>query len=149
MEYKFNASSLDNLQKVAEELTEIIKEQNLNVLLFTGEMGAGKTTLIKAICNKMEVLDTVTSPTFAIVNEYSTSYGEPIFHFDIYRTNSIDEIIDIGYEEYLYSGNICMIEWWQKMEQLLPTKSEDGINLAEIIIEINTPTSRSITLKTL
>ena len=146
MEYKFSINSIDALQKVADSIKEIINQNNLNIILFTGEMGAGKTTFIKKLCASMEVIDTVTSPTFALINEYSTEYGDPIYHFDIYRIDSLDEVIDLGYEEYIYSGNLCFIEWWQKMESLIPDPTEKGINIAELQIVATSQTSREITL---
>lgn len=90
------------------------------VWLFTGEMGVGKTALIKAICRQKGVLDEVSSPTFSIVNEYLTEADETIYHFDFYRLEKQEEALDIGLEEYLYSGNLCMLEWPEKIEGLLP-----------------------------
>jgi tRNA threonylcarbamoyladenosine biosynthesis protein TsaE len=83
-------------------------------------MGAGKTTFIKAICEEMGVDDVITSPTFAIVNEYETSEEDTIYHFDFYRIKKIEEVYDMGYEEYFYSGNLCFIEWPELIEDLLP-----------------------------
>jgi tRNA threonylcarbamoyladenosine biosynthesis protein TsaE len=83
-------------------------------------MGAGKTTLIKEICRQINVTDAVTSPTFAIVNEYHRTNGKPVFHFDFYRINKLDEVYDLGYEEYFYSDSLCLVEWPEKIEQLLP-----------------------------
>lgn len=90
------------------------------VWAFYGEMGAGKTTLIKAVCAALEVKDIVSSPTFSIVNEYITRAGEPVFHFDFYRINSEREALDIGCEEYFYSGNYCFIEWPSRIPDLIP-----------------------------
>jgi tRNA threonylcarbamoyladenosine biosynthesis protein TsaE len=90
------------------------------VFAFYGKMGAGKTTFIKAICEEMGVDDVITSPTFAIVNEYETAEGETIYHFDFYRIKKLDEVYDMGYEEYFYSGNLCFIEWPELIEDLLP-----------------------------
>lgn len=87
---------------------------------FFGTMGAGKTTLIKSLCQKLGVTDNVCSPTFALINEYKTQQGETIFHFDFYRINNLQEVFDIGYEEYFYSGNYCFVEWSEKIEDLLP-----------------------------
>jgi tRNA threonylcarbamoyladenosine biosynthesis protein TsaE len=83
-------------------------------------MGAGKTTMIKALCRELGVTDIVQSPSFSIINEYKTNRGEPIFHFDFYRIKKLEEVFDIGYEEYLYSGFYCFIEWPELMEELLP-----------------------------
>jgi tRNA threonylcarbamoyladenosine biosynthesis protein TsaE len=90
------------------------------VFAFFGKMGAGKTTLIKAICLELGVADIVQSPSFAIINEYKTQSGESVFHFDFYRIKKLEEIFDIGYEEYIYSGAYCFVEWPELMEELLP-----------------------------
>ena len=90
------------------------------VFAFYGNMGTGKTTFIKAICHELGVTDIVQSPTFSIINEYKTKTGEPIYHFDFYRIKSIAEVFDIGYEDYLYSGNYCFMEWPELIEPLLP-----------------------------
>src|ERR1051326_4167203 len=89
------------------------------VIAFYGEMGAGKTTLIKAICEELRVQGNVSSPTFSIVNEYRSSDGKKVFHFDFYRLNSLGEAYDLGYEEYFYSGAWCFIEWPEKIAELL------------------------------
>ena len=89
---------------------------------FFGKMGVGKTTLIKEMCDVLGVVDNVCSPTFAIVNEYSTASDESVFHFDFYRLKSIAEAYDIGYEEYFYSGCYCFTEWTEKVEELLPDR---------------------------
>lgn len=96
------------------------------VFAFYGAMGVGKTTFIKAVCEELGVTDVVTSPTFAIVNEYTSSSGllqpavQPIYHFDFYRIKKIDEFFDIGGEDYFYSGNLCFIEWPELIEEVLP-----------------------------
>ncbi|NEW82918.1 MAG: tRNA (adenosine(37)-N6)-threonylcarbamoyltransferase complex ATPase subunit type 1 TsaE [Mariniphaga sp.] len=91
------------------------------IFAFYGEMGAGKTTFIKAICEEMQVLDYVTSPTFALINEYRTENNRAIFHFDFYRIKNISEAFDFGYEDYFYSGDYCFIEWPELIEPLLPS----------------------------
>ena len=98
------------------------------ILLFKGELGSGKTTLIKNICNFLNVNEEVTSPTFSLVNQYQNENGEKIYHFDLYRLESLEEALDIGFEEYLDSGNWCLIEWPEIAEELI-----DGDRL---IIEI-------------
>ena len=90
------------------------------IFAFYGEMGAGKTTFIKAFCRKLNVKDIVNSPTFAIVNEYLNTKGESVYHFDFYRLKKESEAIDIGYEEYIYSGCYCFMEWPEKISNLLP-----------------------------
>ena len=146
MKYKFNSRSLNDLENIAKVIAELIENKGINLILFTGEMGAGKTTFIKYLCAKMGVQDDVTSPTFALINQYMDRYDKPIFHFDIYRIDTIEELMDLGYDEYIYSGNLCMIEWWQKMEKLLPESNQDGLVIAELIINVISPSSREITL---
>lgn len=92
------------------------------IFLFYGDMGSGKTTFIKAICKELGTMDVVSSPTFSIVNEYATSTG-PIFHFDFYRLTNETEALDLGYEDYIYSGNYCFIEWPEKIKDLLPEQA--------------------------
>lgn len=111
-------AALENIKETAEEF--IKKIDNNTVFCFNGKMGAGKTTFIKAICETMGVNETVNSPTFSIVNEYETNAGKTIYHFDCYRINKIQEAIDLGAEEYLYSGNLCFIEWAENIAPLLP-----------------------------
>jgi len=96
------------------------------VFAFYGKMGVGKTTMIKAICNNLGVKEIVNSPSFAIINEYKTSSSESVYHIDFYRIKNLKEAFDIGYEDYLYSGSYCFIEWPEKIEELLP---EDIINV--------------------
>jgi len=90
------------------------------VFALYGAMGAGKTTFIKAVCRVLGVVDIVQSPTFSIINEYKTVTGDPVFHFDFYRIRKTEEVFDIGYEDYLYSGSYCFIEWPEMIENLLP-----------------------------
>ena len=106
------------LQEIARKL--ISNFQPLNVWCFYAEMGSGKTTLIKKICEEKGVADDMSSPTFSIVNEYETESGETIYHFDCYRLESVEEALNIGMEEYLDSGNLCLIEWPEIIEPLLP-----------------------------
>ena len=90
------------------------------VFAFYGHMGAGKTTFIKAICEALGVDDVITSPTFAIVNEY-TAQGRPVYHFDFYRIKKLEEVYDMGFEDYFYSGELCLIEWPELIEEVLPS----------------------------
>lgn len=110
--------SLDSINKTAEQFIQLMGDST--VFAFYGSMGAGKTTFIKAICEKLGIDDVINSPTFAIVNEYRSGSGELIYHFDFYRINRIEEVYDFGYEDYFYSGSICFIEWPEKIESLLP-----------------------------
>lgn len=115
------AFDLEEISRAAQEVIAVCG--NETIWLFEGSMGAGKTTLIKAICRELGVLNTVQSPTFSIVNEYLTDSSETIYHFDCYRLKNVSEAYDIGVEEYLDSGNLCLIEWPDKIAELLPKKS--------------------------
>lgn len=115
---ELKARNIDELQNVAE--TILSRQKNHRVFAVRGKMGAGKTTLIKAFCDVLGVEETVSSPTFAIVNEYTDADGKSVFHFDFYRIKKIEEVFDIGYEEYFYSGNYCFVEWPELIEGLLP-----------------------------
>jgi tRNA threonylcarbamoyladenosine biosynthesis protein TsaE len=115
--------SLEHIDRVAIEFINLMGSNK--VFAFYGEMGAGKTTFIKAVCKAMGVTDNITSPTFALVNEYACENGEPIYHFDCYRLKNIAEAYDIGLEEYLWSGRFCFIEWPEKIKELLPPHCVD------------------------
>lgn len=131
--------SLSELPKVAELVLESLEGRN--VVAFFAPMGAGKTTLISALMEKTGSEDIVTSPTFALVNQYYTAEREPVYHFDFYRINSINEAFDMGYEEYFYSGNLCLVEWPEKVEQLLPDDT------MVVKIEIIDETTRLFTIE--
>ena len=121
-------SDLEHIGEAARQFVETIGDHR--VIAFYGRMGAGKTTFIKAICEQLGVEDVITSPTFAIVNEYETSSNFPwlgggpnagaIYHFDFYRIKRLEEVYDMGYEDYFYSGALCFIEWPELIEELLP-----------------------------
>jgi tRNA threonylcarbamoyladenosine biosynthesis protein TsaE len=115
---KFEVKSLDELEKAAKTFLSIVK--GCKAFAFYGPMGSGKTTLIKAICHELGAIDLVTSPTFALVNEYRTNSGDMIYHLDLYRINSIRELHEIGYEEYFYSEHYLFVEWPEIAETLLP-----------------------------
>ena len=127
---------IENIREVARKFVEEIGERR--VFAFYGKMGAGKTTFIKAVCEELGVEDVITSPTFAIVNEYTTGENS-IYHFDFYRIKKLEEVYDMGYEEYFYSGALCFIEWPELIEELLP---EDAV---KVIIETLPAGGRSIT----
>ncbi len=130
--------TLQEIPSIAKEILSSIKGK---VLLFHGEMGAGKTTLIKEIVKHLEVDDVVSSPTFSLVNEYHSRKGEIIYHFDFYRIDDEEEAFDMGIEEYLYSGNLCLIEWPEKVENLLPLES------VVINLTINNDDTRTIQIR--
>ncbi len=115
MQIKIN--STEELKQVANQLLAFANGQKF--FIFEGDMAAGKTTFIKSLCEALGVEDVVSSPTFSIVNEYESNNG-PVYHFDFYRLKSQQEAYDIGYEEYFYSGNYCLVEWPSKVEDLLP-----------------------------
>ena len=115
-------TSLDRIHMAAQQFVAAIK--NNSVFAFYGPMGVGKTTFIKAVCEELGVTDPINSPTFAIINEYySTKRNAPIYHFDFYRIKKLEEAYDMGYEDYLYSGELCFIEWPELIEELLPENS--------------------------
>lgn len=135
MELKIN-----NIQGIREAAKAFVNAMRDNtVFAFYGKMGAGKTTFIKAVCEELGVEDVINSPTFAIVNEYLDRNGAPIYHFDFYRIKKEQEVLDIGYEDYVHSGNVCFMEWPELIEELLP---EDAV---KVIIEEETDGSRRIT----
>ena len=108
---------INDIDTLAKEISTLISH---SIILFDGSMGMGKTTLIKALCNRLNVIDTVSSPTFSLINEYKTKDGKSIYHFDCYRIETSEEAYDFGAEEYLDSGSICLIEWAEKIQPLLP-----------------------------
>ena len=119
--------SLDGIAGAAREFVEQIGTNR--VFAFYGNMGAGKTTFIKAVCEHLGVKDAVTSPTFAIVNEYESDMGA-IYHFDFYRIKNLGEVMDLGFEDYAYSGNLCLMEWPELIEELLPENTVN-VNISE------------------
>ena len=130
--------SLEELELASKHLLNSISGK---ILLFYGEMGVGKTTLIKELVKQLGSDDRVSSPTFSLVNEYHTSQEDIIYHFDFYRIKNEEEALDIGVEDYFYSGNWCMIEWPEKVKNLLP------LNAVAIHLTKNENGTRSITIK--
>ena len=132
--------SLDTIRQAAKEF--IAGMDDRTVFAFRGDMGAGKTTFIKAICEELGVEDVINSPTFAIINEYrSGETGELIYHFDFYRIKKLEEVYDMGYEDYFYSGALCFIEWPELVEELLPG------NTIKVTIEEIENGERKVTLE--
>ena len=109
-----------SLQQLEEVAQKIIANNPNKVILFHGEMGVGKTTLIKQLCKVLGVTDATSSPTFSLVNEYETTTNQLVYHFDFYRLNKETEALDMGIDDYLYSGNWCFIEWAEKIQNLIP-----------------------------
>lgn len=135
MEIKIN--SLADINEAAKTFVENMGDGK--VFAFYGKMGAGKTTFVKAVCECLGVDDVITSPTFAIVNEYtSATTGDAIYHFDFYRIKKLEEVYDMGYEDYFYSGSLCFLEWPELIEDLLP---EDA---TKVTIEETTDGSRVV-----
>ena len=130
-------TDIEHIDEAARQFVSQIGDRH--VFAFYGSMGAGKTTFIKAVCEELGVEDVITSPTFAIVNEYTTPSEEAIYHFDFYRIKKLEEVYDMGYEDYFYSGSLCLIEWPELIEELLPedavkvniTEQEDGSRKVE------------------
>lgn len=115
----FTVKEIEELEPVADKIIQLTNEYS--IFCFYGNLGAGKTTLIKLICEKLNVVDTISSPTYPIINEYNTIDNRIIYHIDLYRLKSIEEALNIGIEEYLYSGNLCFIEWPDNFKSILPT----------------------------
>jgi tRNA threonylcarbamoyladenosine biosynthesis protein TsaE len=130
------AEHIKDLNRIAKRL--ISEFPGERIFAFYGKMGAGKTTFIQSVCKTLGSDDTVTSPTFALINEYKTSDRQSVFHFDFYRIKNLEEVFDLGYEDYLYSGSYCLIEWPELIEPLLPE------NIVKVKIEVAEDGSRNI-----
>ena len=134
--------SLEHIHEAAREFIAAMGDNTVFALY--GKMGAGKTTFIKALCQELGVEDVVTSPTFAVINEYRSDIaGELIYHFDFYRIKKLEEVYDMGYEDYFYSGALCFIEWPERVEELLPG------NTIKVTIEELEDGSRKLTMENL
>jgi tRNA threonylcarbamoyladenosine biosynthesis protein TsaE len=134
----YKAIAVNDLTKIAQQL--IVDFGTTKVVVFAGEMGAGKTTLIKQICKQLGVEEATTSPTFSIVNEYLTNNNQSIYHFDFYRIDDETEVFDLGYEDYFYGGAFCFIEWPEKIPNLLPE------TFVKVIIELDEQNNRLISV---
>lgn len=135
-------NTLKEIEAAARQFVEAMGDNT--VFAFYGKMGAGKTTFIKEVCTLLGVTDNITSPTFAIVNEYRSDIaGELIYHFDFYRIKKLEEVYDLGYEDYFYSGALCFIEWPELIEELLPG------NTVKVTIEEEADGARVLTLSEL
>ena len=129
MESSWSGVVLNEYPQIAAEVISILETENISVLCLKGDLGAGKTTFSKSIFSALGVVDEIQSPTFSLINEYHNDQGESFFHFDFYRIKNIEEAYDIGYEDYFYSGRLCVIEWPEMIEGLL--------NLPKGVIFIN------------
>ena len=136
MSMEIRIKSIEEIAVAAKEFVAAMGERK--VFAFYGKMGAGKTTFIKAVCEELGVEDVINSPTFAIVNEYLDGQGEPVYHFDFYRIKNLQEVMDLGYEDYVYSGHVCFMEWPELIENLLP---DDAV---KVTIEEEMDGSRSV-----
>ena len=138
--FERDITDLNHLPIVAKELLTAFPQAR--VFGFYAEMGAGKTTFIKALCKELDVTDVVSSPTFAVINEYRTKHSQSVFHFDFYRLKNLKEACDLGCEEYFYSGNYCFLEWTELVAPLLPphflkieinvSDSETGLKIRQL-----------------
>jgi len=140
MQQTFSDVGLIDLPEVAKTIIEL--SQTHKLVAFYGQMGAGKTTLIKQICLQLGVMQEVSSPTFALVNEYETNNQQIVYHFDFYRIKNLEEVYDIGYEDYFYSNNLCLMEWPENIEQLLQNEEvlkvqirPTSVNSREVLLE--------------
>lgn len=139
---EIKTQSLDHIHEAAREFIAAMGDNTVFALY--GKMGAGKTTFVKALCQELGVEDVVTSPTFAVINEYRSDIaGELIYHFDFYRIKKLEEVYDMGYEDYFYSGALCFIEWPELVEELLPG------NTVKVTIEELEDGSRKLTMENL
>jgi len=140
MEHFFIIHSEEDIERVADDFAGLLHSSNAKVVTFYGNMGVGKTTFIRGICRSMGVKGPVTSPSFAIVNEYATERGATIFHFDFYRIKKEEEVFDMGYEDYFFSNHLCLIEWPEKVSGVLPA------NRLDVFMVENSDGSRTISV---
>lgn len=136
MKHEVIIKNIEDLDRAAKEFLEKIDDNR--IIAFFAPMGSGKTTFTTALCKALGVEDVVCSPTFTIVNEYRTKEDEPIFHFDFYRINKLSEALEIGLDDYLYSGCFCLLEWPENIEELLPEET------LRVSIKVNPDYSRTV-----
>ncbi|MFC2112539.1 tRNA (adenosine(37)-N6)-threonylcarbamoyltransferase complex ATPase subunit type 1 TsaE [Bacteroidota bacterium] len=128
--FSLKIKSTESLEAAASQLLEAFPDKR--IFAFYGEMGAGKTTFIKALCKVLKVGDVTSSPSFGLIHEYLSEGGDSIYHFDFYRIERVEEVFDIGYEEYMYSGEYCFLEWPEQVEAILP---EETVRLSLSTVE--------------
>lgn len=136
MRNEITIKNIEDLERAAKEFLAKIVDNRM--IAFFAPMGAGKTTFTTALCKVLGVEDVVCSPTFTIINEYRTKDDEPVFHFDFYRINKLSEAIEIGLDDYLYSGHFCIMEWPENIEELLPEET------LRVSIKVNPDYSRTV-----
>ncbi len=139
MQKCFTTVGIDDLPAIAEAI--IAATSTYKLVAFYGQMGAGKTTLIKQICQQLQVQQEVSSPTFSLVNEYTTAHHQTVYHFDFYRIKNIEEVYDIGYEDYFFSNHLCLLEWPENIPELL-----EGEAVLKVTITLNADETRTIDL---
>lgn len=136
MKYKVEIRNLEDLDRAAEEF--LTKIGNNRLIAFYAPLGAGKTTFTAALCRRLDVEEVVNSPTFTILNEYRTADGDAVYHFDFYRIKELREAVDIGLDDYLYSGSLCLMEWPENVEELLPAET------LRVTVTVNPNLSRTL-----
>jgi tRNA threonylcarbamoyladenosine biosynthesis protein TsaE len=140
MQQTFSGVGLNDLPDVAKAIIKL--SETCKLVAFYGQMGAGKTTLIKQICAQLGVMHEVSSPTFALVNEYETNNQQIVYHFDFYRIKNLEEVYDIGYEDYFYSNNLCLMEWPENIAPLLENEA-----VLKVYIKLTDVISREVLLE--
>jgi len=136
--FELKIKSPVDLEDAASQLLAAFPEQR--IFAFYGELGVGKTTFIKALCRILKVSDATSSPSFGVIHEYLSGQGSPVYHFDFFRIETVEEVYDIGYEEYVYSGDYCFMEWPELLEALLPentvriamNRGDDGVRVLQV-----------------
>lgn len=135
---EISINNLSEIENVAQQILSFAEDKR--IFCFEGNLGAGKTTLIQAICNQLGVEEDMSSPTYSIVNEYKTKNGDVIYHMDLYRLKSLEEVLDTGIEDYFYENNYCFIEWSEVAKQILPDE------IIQILIEKISENQRKLSI---